>query len=85
MSHVSRTNKIIPEKKIGPSCTEKCRQKCSSKIPEEKRMTVFKKKYELSDLRFSIEVVRPKYRYSNAAKPRQNNYAYHLNVDENMI
>ncbi|CAH2092802.1 unnamed protein product [Euphydryas editha] len=91
-SYVSRTNKVIPEKKIGPPCTEKCRQKCSSKIPEEKRMTIFKNFYELSDLNRqrqfivnSIDVVRPKYRYSNAAKPRQNNYAYHLNVNENMI
>ncbi|XP_041970730.1 vitellogenin-1-like [Aricia agestis] len=34
-SHITRTKKIKPDKKMGPPCTEKCRQKRSLKISEE--------------------------------------------------
>lgn len=77
---------------MGPPCTEKCRQKCSLKISEEVRTTIFQNNYKLCDVNRqrqfivnSIDVIHPKYRYTNAANHRQNNYSYHFNVDESRI
>ncbi|KAF2895531.1 hypothetical protein ILUMI_10644 [Ignelater luminosus] len=43
-------NNIVPERKIKPPCTGKCRLRCATKINEDRRNIIFKEYWTLADL-----------------------------------
>lgn len=40
--HLSKNKKLIKEKSLGPSCTEKCRRKCTVAISQAERENIFR-------------------------------------------
>ncbi|VEN64043.1 unnamed protein product [Callosobruchus maculatus] len=82
------------EKKILPACSsEKCRLKCSTKISDEQRHTIFNEYWAMADLHRQqmfiascISSIKPRYRYLNATtKFRGTNNAYFFKLrDENV-
>uniref|UniRef100_A0A6P7G4W5 Uncharacterized protein LOC114337687 n=1 Tax=Diabrotica virgifera virgifera TaxID=50390 RepID=A0A6P7G4W5_DIAVI len=88
----SKTKKTIPARCLKEPCTEKCRLKCTTKINMECRYELFKKFWDLGDLgkqrayiSSSMIDIQPKYKYSNAQKPRHNNKAFHFIVNNKTI
>lgn len=49
MEHTNRKGNIIPERKIGAACEEKCRIQCQKKFNEEARKSIFKEFWDLAD------------------------------------
>lgn len=86
----STKNKVVSEKSMKPSCGEKCRQKCSTRILEEQRQKIFDAYYSLPDalhkrhfIANSIEEIKPKYVYKSSNRPRKNNLKIFLNDGKN--
>lgn len=87
-----KLKKVIPARKIGPPCGEKCRLKCSANVSEEERKNIFSEYYNLGNITMqrqyiinSTTLITPKYKYTNAANPRQNNNAFYFSVQNNKI
>lgn len=88
-AYESANKKQVPARKIGPTCGEKCRLKCSSKINETSRQEIFKNYWNLGDIakqrqfiiRHAIDI-KPKYRYSSTQNFRKLNTAFHFVVND---
>lgn len=75
----------------GP-CTSKCRLKCADNINDSDRKELFKTYWALGDIdlqrsyiRNSMMEVKPKYKYTNAERPRQPNTAFYFTVNGTKI
>ncbi|CAB3235392.1 unnamed protein product [Arctia plantaginis] len=49
-SYISKTLKVIPTRKVGPPCGEKCRLKCSANVSEEERKNIFDEYYNMGNI-----------------------------------
>lgn len=81
-------------KKILAACNaEKCRLKCSLKLSEEQRKTIFNEYWGMADLQkqrmfvaSSITQIKPRYRYLNAERQyRGFNNAFHFKIKDTNI
>ncbi|XP_060810179.1 uncharacterized protein LOC106142604 isoform X1 [Amyelois transitella] len=91
-AYESTSKKQVPARKMGPTCGEKCRLKCSLKINETSRLDIFNKYWNLGDLRKQREFIirhstsiKPKYRYSSTQNFRKLNTAFHFQVNDDHI
>ena len=92
---VSKVGKIRKPREMKQPCGEKCRLKCSSKITEETRKTLFDAYWSLGSLerqrqfiKDSISPVQPKYRYIRIGginKPRDMNSAFNFKINDGYI
>lgn len=89
---MSSSKKAFAGREVKPPCTEKCRLKCYQKIENQKRIEIFKAFWKLSDLSMQrsfihscLKEVSPRYKYTNAERPRKNNKAFYLMVDNLQI
>jgi hypothetical protein len=89
---VGKSRKTVEARKVGPPCSDKCRFKCSEKIPNEERHQLFKAFYALADLHKQREfvarhttVIIPKYRYSCTNNLRKLNSAFFFEVNGQRI
>ncbi|KAJ8963754.1 hypothetical protein NQ314_005405 [Rhamnusium bicolor] len=81
-----------PQKALQPPRGEKCKLKCSLKIVEEERLKIFNEYWGLKDLEkqrqfisSNMQTVNPRYKYSNAATPRNPNNAYYFIIGDNSV
>lgn len=89
----ANTNKqSTPARQMRPPCSQKCRLKCIEKLDDDKRQAHFKSFWALGDLQLqrmfvlsSMVTVTPKYKYSNAERPREPNKAYYLKDDNEKV
>lgn len=88
-SYVSATRKIVPERNIKNSCSEKCKLQCSTKFTETERKSIFNSYWSLGNISKqwnfisnSMEEIRPKYRYvrESCRKARQYNNAFYFKL-----
>jgi hypothetical protein len=89
---LSKSKKLIRERKVGPPCGNKCRLKCKDKVDEMKRQQVFDAYWALSDLERQREFIvrhsqqiKPKYRYSNTQNFRALNNAFYFEINGSKI
>ncbi|CAB3228574.1 unnamed protein product [Arctia plantaginis] len=87
------TGKTVQARKIGPSCTDKCRLACSSHFTQEKRIQIFNSYWELGSVdrhrHFLNSCIRPLEIASRRIKtnrryPRQSNSAFYLLNEDNI-
>nr|XP_022901104.1 uncharacterized protein LOC111414142 [Onthophagus taurus] len=76
-------------RKVRPACNEKCKQQCSRKIEENKRLEIFNKYWSLGSLKSqrefigrSMTAVTPRYQYKREGSTRQCNHAFHFVINE---
>lgn len=89
----SKKNKVtIPERKMGPPCTEKCKLKCCLNITECQRQQIFSAYWQLGCLQrqrefisSNILAIEPKYSYRSADSNRAKNNAFYFTVEEKRI
>lgn len=88
---MSKSKRAFANREIKP-CTAKCRLKCYEKIENTKRIDIFNafwKLFDISKQRYFInscmKEVSPKYKYTNAERPRKSNNAFNLMVDNLQI
>lgn len=86
-SYISRTGKVVEERKMRPPCSDKCRLKCSTKIPEDQRTKIFSEYWKMGELQrqrdFLSKTIRKstvKYRRVTGHQPRTPNRAFFLEV-----
>lgn len=89
---VSKSKKSVPAKTVKPSCPATCRLKCRERVSEEVRQDLFTSYWKLSDLHKQrlfvnscLKQVVPRYRYTNAIRPRQSNTAFYLTLNNEKI
>lgn len=87
---LSKSKKQVPARSMKEVCN--CRLKCFDKIMDTERITLFNHFWNLTDLemqrayiRCSMREVKPKYKYTNAEKPRLPNNAFYFTVNGNHI
>lgn len=88
---VSKNKTNFRGKTLQAPCDAKCKQKCSTRINENQRTTVFSKFWQLGDLARQREFVskcivdvKPEYRYPKNENRRLNK-AFHLTINESKI
>ncbi|XP_074032955.1 uncharacterized protein [Leptinotarsa decemlineata] len=95
-SHSKKPEKRVKKaREIEPPCKDKCRLKCSEKITEDERKSVFDAYWNLGDIAKQREFIhnctteiKPKYRYVREAgqRPRRNhNAAFFFNLGDRRI
>ncbi|XP_075155322.1 uncharacterized protein LOC142228711 [Haematobia irritans] len=87
--------KVRCERKIKPPCLESCKLKCTTKLNEEERKTIFSNFWNLANLEKqrqyianNTEPIQPKYRYvrgNGTRKPRIMNNAFYFRLGEKKI
>ncbi|CAG9793954.1 unnamed protein product [Diatraea saccharalis] len=89
---MSKSRKVIPERILKDTCTEKCKLKCSENISSENRYKIFSSFWDLGSLvaqrayiRTCMVDVTPKYKYTNAEHPRRPNKAFYFTIDDQRI
>lgn len=92
-SYLSAKKKHVPDRSLQVPCTDKCKQKCITKISDTSRveiLTSFWKSGDLTQQRQFIcnhtEDIKPKYRYIKENSQRKNNtqaYYFHVNNEKN--
>lgn len=87
VSH-SKSKKTMPARSLKKPCTKKCRLKCTDNINEVDRNTIFNSYWGMSNIelqrsfiRNSMLEVKPKYKYTNAERPRNPNCAFYFTVN----
>lgn len=83
---LAKSKKVIPERRIGPTCSEKCKFECTASVNNETREMIFQEYWNLSDIEMqrqficnNISKIKPKYRYTRVGSFRINhNFAYYL-------
>ncbi|KAL0833092.1 hypothetical protein ABMA28_001202 [Loxostege sticticalis] len=89
----TKTKKIVPNRKLKPSCNDKCKFQCGSNFTEEQRQKILNDYWSLGEIEKqwtfianSVDVVTPKHRYvkidsdGNIATTRNNNNAFFLTI-----
>lgn len=91
-SHISGNGKIIPAKKMGVPCSDKCRKKCSEKFDEVHRKAVFDAFWKLGNstrqwdfISKYSEPLKPKYRRALEDSTRSLNKSYYLPLCEEKV
>ncbi|XP_072375150.1 uncharacterized protein [Diabrotica undecimpunctata] len=81
-----------PKRMLKPPCGEKCKLQCSQKIDEQQRLNIFNDYWGLQDLEkqrhyisSNMQSINPRYKYSNAANPRNPNNAYSFIIDNKTV
>lgn len=85
-SYISRTGKVVNERRMGPTCGSRCILKCSEKLSEERRAEFFQQYWSLGSLQRQrdylsscIEPLQLSYRrISTNKEPRRQNCAFCL-------
>jgi hypothetical protein len=87
----SKLKKQVPARSIKDVCNN-CRLKCSERISETERIDLFNNYWSLGNLELQRAYIsscmidiKPKYRYTNAEKPRLPNSALYFTVNGNKI
>lgn len=89
-SYISKNGQVVPEKKIKPVCA--CRLKCSERINEDVRSSIFREYYDKSmtwerkrqfiiSRVFEVQTAKPKRRNSELPSKRLFTYIYTFLVD----
>lgn len=91
-AYQSATSKQMPEKKMGPTCGDKCRLGCRLKMNDTSRQEIFNTYWGLGDLQKQREFIirhtteiKPKYRYSSTQNLRKLNTAFYFQLNDNRI
>ncbi|XP_013105112.2 uncharacterized protein LOC106085419 [Stomoxys calcitrans] len=96
-SYVSHTpeKKVRSERKVKPPCLDSCKLKCTTKLNENERNTIFSNFWKLANLEKqrqyianNTEPITPKYRYvrgDGSRKPRIMNNAFYFRLGEKKI
>lgn len=81
--------KEMPERKLKPSCNDKCNHKCGSKFSEEERLIIFKNYWDMADIVKQrtyiltvMQEINPKYRYTARDAGRATNHAFYFFKDD---
>jgi len=83
--YITRTNKVVPSRKVEPSRDDKCRLHCKNKFTEIGRQTIFEEFWVMGDIENqhyyiskAMKTVTPKYRYvrADATCNRSNNQVF---------
>ncbi|RVE39906.1 hypothetical protein evm_015444 [Chilo suppressalis] len=89
---LAKSQKNVSSRYLKEPCTDKCRLKCLTKINTDCRYELFRNFWDLGDLAkqrayigASMMDIQPKYKYTNAERPRHNNKSFHFVVDRNAI
>lgn len=89
---MSKSKRIFPARSVKPPCNEKCRLKCRDNINENERALIFRKFWDLADInkqrlfvQSCLQNVRPRYKYTNAERPRSENKAFFLTTENDRI
>ncbi|XP_045778740.1 uncharacterized protein LOC123876489 [Maniola jurtina] len=89
---LSKTKRVISERRMGPPCTERCRLRCSEKIDEDHRNAIFKLYWEMGCITRQrdfickhLTIVTPKYSYKRENNNRKPKHAFHLTLGENRV
>lgn len=89
-SYQSRSKKTVPARCMKPVCS--CRLKCFDNITENSRLSIFENFWRLGNIdlqrsfiRACMVEVKPKYKYTNSAKPRQPNNYFFFTIDGSKI
>lgn len=89
-AYISSTKKEVPARCIKDAC--KCRLKCSEKIDDLDRKSFFEMYWSLCDIQLQRNYIRscmievkPKYKYTNAEKPRLPNNAFYFTKNNSKI
>lgn len=84
-----KSKKIVPARSIKGPCTSKCRLKCIDNIKEIDRNVLFQKYWALGNIELQRSYIRncmvevkPKYKYTNAARPRKPNNSFYFTVND---
>lgn len=83
---MAKSKKLMNAKKMGPTCSDKCKFKCGEIFSSNERYQVFETYWHMADLqaqrRFiysNMTTLEPKYRYIRVGSTRQNfNHGYYL-------
>ncbi|RZF43012.1 hypothetical protein LSTR_LSTR016942, partial [Laodelphax striatellus] len=88
----SKSKREIKAKSIGPTCSEKCKLKCSEKLNEDDRKAIFKSYWDLGDIQqqrlfisYNMEKIHSRYRYVREGSKRSNNNAFYFTVKDKRI
>ncbi|CAG9769723.1 unnamed protein product [Ceutorhynchus assimilis] len=89
---MSKSKKIFAARSVKPPCPGKCRLKCKDNINENERASIFEKFWNLSDInkqrlfvQFCLRNVSPRYKYTNAERPREENKAFYFTTDNDRV
>lgn len=81
----SKSNSIVPARKVKPSCDERCRLQCGQKISELDRESLFKDYWGLKDIHRQREYInthmmpiKRRYRYTTTEIGRKPNNAFYF-------
>ncbi|XP_075986434.1 uncharacterized protein LOC142983446 [Anticarsia gemmatalis] len=83
-----RSNTLKPARKMGPTCNDRCRLKCSEKLTEHQRKVIFDRYWNLGSVSLQREFiakhmteVKPKYQYKKIDSNRKPKHAFYLTID----
>lgn len=90
--YVRKSNlKVVPAKKVGIPCGEKCRLKCANKLTLEQRSVIHNQYWKIGDINRQREFIMsqispiiPKYR-SRLDSNRSLNYSYKFEIDDKSV
>lgn len=88
----SKTQKMMPARKIGPPCGLKCRLKCPQKVSEEVREKIFRSYWNMKSLQRqrdfiarSLNIVEPRYQYRKPDSNRKPKHSFNFDVENSRI
>lgn len=91
-SYVTKSGRSIEARKMKAPCSEKCVQKCSTKISDEQRNIIFNEFWALASfqrqrdfLGSCVEQLVLKYRRISSAEPRRPNSAFYFHVNGHKV
>lgn len=86
--YINASGKEVAKKEMKPPCSDKCRLKCASTVPNHEREVLFDSYYKLGDitrqrdfLTKCIIPITPKYQYPREGSKRSLNCAYYFEVN----
>ncbi|CAH0722016.1 unnamed protein product, partial [Brenthis ino] len=87
-SYETTKKKTVAAREVKPPCTDKCRLKCYEKFTSLQRQAIFDTYWNIGELNLQrsfiqscMSDVTPRYKYTNAMRPRQANKAFHFIVN----
>lgn len=88
----SMTKKMVTAREVKSPCKSECKYKCCENINSEQRQALFHAYWKLGDILHQRSFINscmvditPRYKYTNASKPRKNNKAFYFITDEKRI
>ncbi|CAH0729639.1 unnamed protein product, partial [Brenthis ino] len=87
-SYETTKKKTVAAREVKPPCTDKCRLKCYEKFTSLQRQAIFDTYWNIGELNLQrsfiqscMSDVTPRYKYTNAMRPREANKAFHFIVN----